>query len=344
MKVISLFSGIGGLDLGLEWAGHGTIFANDIMPIACETYQHNFSNYRKCAILKPEEFNEKFKSDELPELPIVKGDIADVEAFPKADIVVGGFPCQGFSMIGTRLETDPRNKLYLQFSRTVSLVNPKYFIAENVRGLLQLYGGRVFEAIKEEFTHVGEYGYKVKSCLLNAKNYGVPQDRHRVIIVGVRNDIDFEYKYPKPTHMPPDFFGNVPEGLDDIVTLKDAIGSLPEPSESERYRGRFSPLYMSRNRKRGWDQVSFTIQANAMHVPLHPGSCDMVKVDTDKFEFNPPSGYHRRLTPKECTIIQSFPTDFLVKGSVQQQYKQIGNAVPPKLAEAVAKQLNEFKL
>ena len=114
--------------------------------------------------------------------------------------------------------------------------------------------------------------------------------------------------------------------------------------ENELHKRKFSPLYMSRNRRRKWDQVSFTIQANAMHVPLHPSSCEMVKEETDKFIFKPKNGKHRRFTPKECLAIQSFPRDYInkIKGSVQQQYTQIGNAVPPKLAEAIAKQLPEL--
>jgi len=246
-------------------------------------------------------------------------------------------------MIGTRLETDPRNQLYKQFARVVSIVNPKYFIAENVRGLLQLYQGRVFEAIKEEFRNTGKHGYIVKSQLLNAKNYGVAQDRERVIIIGVRRDIDYEFIYPEPTHGNSKQLNlNTNNGvLLPLRTLKKEIGRFKQPTEEEIYRGKFSPLYMSRNRRRKWDEVSFTIQANAMHVPLHPSSCKMTKIETDKFTFEPELGKYRRLTPRECLAIQSFPRDFYskLKGSVQQQYKQIGNAVPPKLAEAVAKKL-----
>jgi len=342
MKVLSLFSGIGGLDLGFEEAGHETVFANDIMKIACESYACYFNKKnRKAQVLSITEYNELFDESQLSALPVVKGDVSEINKFPEADIVTGGFPCQGFSMIGTRLETDPRNQLYLQLSRVVATVNPKIFVAENVRGLLQLYGGKVFEAIKEEFRHTGEHGYDVQSKLLNAKHYGVAQDRERVIIVGVRRDLDFEYKYPTPTHGEPDFFGNMYNGCQPIRTLKKEIGRFQAPKEEEIYSGKFSPLYMSRNRRRGWDNVSFTIQANAMHVPLHPSSCRMVKAETDKFLFEPEWGDYRRLTPKECLAIQSFPRNYIkkIKGSIQQQYTQIGNAVPPKLAYAIAKEL-----
>jgi DNA (cytosine-5)-methyltransferase 1 len=341
MNLLSLFSGIGGLDLGFERAGHKTIFANDIMKVACESYASYFRKYRKTKILTVKEYNIIIDNNSiLPDLPVIHGDIVDIKKFPEADLVTGGFPCQGFSMIGTRLETDPRNQLYLQFSRVVSEVNPKFFIAENVRGLLQLYQGRVFEAIKQEFRNTGKHGYNVKSKLLNAKNYGVAQYRERVIIVGVRRDLDFEYEFPEPTHGDPDFFGNMFNGQEPLRKLRDEIGRLHQPKEDEIYSGRFSPLYMSRNRRRGWDEVSFTIQANAMHVPLHPNSCEMVKKETDKFDFKPKNGKHRRLTPKECLAIQSFDRDFIkkIQGSVQQQYTQIGNAVPPRLAEAIAKQ------
>ena len=339
MKVLSLFSGIGGLDLGLEMAGYNTVFANDIMKIACESYANYFRKFRKTEIFNVEEYNANFLDNNLPELPIVNGDINKIEYFPKADIVTGGFPCQGFSMIGTRLETDPRNQLYLQFSRVVSKVNPKFFIAENVKGLLQLYQGRVFEAIKEEFKTTGKYGYNVKSKLLNAKNYGVAQDRERVIIVGVRRDIDFDYLYPSITHS--DEIDLLSKGLKPIKTLRDEIGRFRSPKDNELHLAKFSPLYMSRNRKRNWNNPSFTIQANAMHVPLHPDSCDMIKVEKDIFIFKPKDGQYRRLTPKECLAIQSFPRDFIkkIRGSIQQQYTQIGNAVPPLLAKAIADKL-----
>jgi DNA (cytosine-5)-methyltransferase 1 len=341
MKVISLFSGLGGLDLGLEKVGHETVFANDIMKIACESYANYFKKYRKTKVISVSEYNKLFEEQNLPELPVVNGDIAGIEKFPEGEIVTGGFPCQGFSMIGTRLETDPRNQLYLQFSRVVSIVNPKYFIAENVKGLLQLYQGRVYQAIKEEFRKTGKHGYIVKSKLLNAKNYGVAQDRERVIIVGVRRDLDENYSYPEPTHGNENILGQSYNGQKPIRTMRVEIGRFKEPRKDEIYSARFSPLYLSRNRRRKWDEVSFTIQANAMHVPLHPSSCEMVKEEKDKFVFKPKNGKHRRLTPKECLAIQSFPRNYIkkIKGSIQQQYKQIGNAVPPKLSEAVAKKI-----
>ena len=343
MKVLSLFSGIGGLDLGLEMAGHETIFANDIMKVACESYSNYFKKYRNTRIFTPQQYNDLSEDNKKAyELPVIHGDISKIKLFPKANIVTGGFPCQGFSMIGTRLETDPRNKLYLQFSRVVSQVKPEYFIAENVRGLMLLYGGRVFEAIKKEFK---SNGYDVKAKLLNAKDYGVAQDRQRVIIIGVRDDLiekGIHYNYPNPTHGANKSIDKQIELIENDLlpyrTLKKEIGRFSKPDKNELHESKFSPLYMSRNRKRKWNEVSFTIQANAMHVPLHPSSCDMVKEETDKFEFKPSDGYYRRMTPKECLAIQSFPRDYIKKitGSVQQQYTQIGNAVPPILARAVA--------
>ena len=348
MKVLSLFSGIGGLDLGLEMAGHETIFENDLMKVACESYSNYFKKYRNTKIYKPNEYNEIFKNNNsIAQLPIIHGDIAKIESFPNANIVTGGFPCQGFSMIGTRLETDPRNSLYLQFSRVVSLVKPEYFIAENVRGLMLLYGGRVFEAIKKEFKN---NGYNVQAKLLNAKHYGVAQDRERVIIVGVRDDLSkkgIKYSYPYPTHSEQKLTGQQlslhGSDLKPLNTLKNEIGRFQEPKEEEVHNAKFSPLYMSRNRRRKWNEVSFTIQANAMHVPLHPGSCEMVKEETDKFVFKPKNGKHRRLTPKECLAIQSFPRDYInkIRGSIQQQYTQIGNAVPPLLSYAIGKNILE---
>ena len=343
MKVLSLFSGIGGLDLGLEMAGHDTIFANDVMKVACESYAKYFHKPgRSARVISTEDYQMLIEANgKLPNLPVVHGKIENIELFPEAEIVTGGFPCQGFSLIGTRLETDRRNILYKQFSRVVSKVNPKFFIAENVRGLIELYQGRVFNAIQEEFRSTGKYGYDVQYNLMNAKHYGVAQDRWRVIIIGVRQDLKFKYQFPEPTHGNKDFFGEHFNGQKPIRTLRQEIGRFSPPKEEEMHRGKFSPLYMSRNRRRKWDEVSFTIQANAMHVPLHPDSCEMVKVDKDEFVFDPPNGVYRRLTPKECLAIQSFPRNFIkkIQGSVQQQYTQIGNAVPPLLAKAVAENL-----
>ncbi|MHC5530546.1 DNA cytosine methyltransferase [Priestia megaterium] len=312
-SVVSLFAGAGGLDTGLEMAGFKTIWANEIDKDACETYIANH-----------------------PDTYVERGDIRNVKVFPKADLVVGGYPCQGFSLAGNRLMTDERNFLYREFVRCLRQVNPKFFIAENVKGMLTMGGGRIVEAMVEDFK---SQGYEVTYHLVNAKDYGVPQDRERVFIIGVRIDIANEYKFkyelPHPTHG---------DGLDrqkPYVTLKDAIGHLKPTEIGEVYESSFSSRFLSRNRKRRWDEVSFTIQASGRHAPLHPSGEPMVKLGKDEWIL-PETSEHRRLSAVEVALIQTFPANYVWKGSLGTIYKQVGNAVPCLLAKAVAQPLAKF--
>jgi len=307
LSVVSLFAGAGGLDTGLEMAGFNVIWANEIDKDACETYIANH-----------------------PNTYVERGDVRNVLKFPKADVVVGGYPCQGFSLAGNRLITDERNYLYKEFLRCLRQVQPKFFIAENVKGLLTLADGKILEAMIEEYR---EEGYVVNAYLVNAKDYGVPQDRERVFIIGVRKDVDFTYKLPDPTHG---------EGREKpYVTLRDAIGHL-KPSEIGEYdQSGFSSRYLSRNRKRGWDEVSFTIQASGRHAPLHPSGDPMIKVGKDKWIL-PETSEHRKLSYVECALIQTFPPNYTWKGSLSSIYRQIGNAVPCLLAKAISKPIADY--
>lgn len=294
---VSLFCGAGGLDLGFEQAGFKTIWANDFEKDACKTHQ----NWSKAKV--------------------VCGDIAkvDVTEIPDSDIILGGFPCQGFSLSGPRKIDDSRNVLYKHYVRIVKAKQPKIFVGENVKGLLTMADGRIFEAIKEEFS---ECGYNVFSQLLNASDFGVPQDRERVIIVGIRKDLnieDFSIPIPKNKHM----------------TLREALAGMPEPEADDICNAPYSSRYMSRNRKRGWDEVSYTIPAMAKQVTLHPSSPDMEKLDTDLWKFGD-DGKTRRFSWQEAAVIQTFPRDLKFEGDLVSKYKQIGNAVPVKLAESVA--------
>ena len=308
--VIDLFCGAGGLSLGFEKAGFEVAFANDNNKYACETYRHNIK-----------------KGDKA----LFEGNIEKIIEFPKADVVAGGYPCQGFSLAGKRLVADPRNKLYLEFARCVREVEPKFFVAENVKGLLTLGNGEIIKAMMREFTTING-GFSVKYKLLNAKWFGAPQDRERVVIVGVRKDLKFDFQYPEPTHGP--------LAVKPYVTLKDVLWDLKEKPGLYQ-TGTFSPIYMSRNRKRNWDEQSFTIQAGARHAPLHPDSSDMVMVGKDKWKFLH-SDKVRRLSVRECARIQGFPDSFEFYGPIAEQYKQIGNAVPVPLSFAIAKQINAY--
>lgn len=347
-NLLSLFSGCGGLDLGFEMAGlkavmgkeimeaamkdkkifdeniqnnvFHTIYVNDIFDEARETYEKNVNGYRY----------------------IDKSDIRKIKKFPEADIVLGGFPCPGFSEAGPRLVDDKRNFLYLHFIRCLMQSKPKIFVAENVKGMMTLGKGEVFKQIVQDFTAAG---YTVYYKLLNAVEYGVPQIRERVILVGVRNDIDFEYKYPDPTH------GYGKNGLKEVITLREAIGDL-ENNPGEYFTGSYSSIFMSRNRKKLWNQPSFTIQASGRQAPIHPSGTPMKHVGKDKYIFSDGEENNRRLSVKEIARIQTFPDWYVFsKGHSTKKnenarldlvYRQIGNAVPVRLAIAVAEPIAEW--
>jgi DNA (cytosine-5)-methyltransferase 1 len=343
-NILSLFSGAGGLDLGVELAGLDVIigeeatneilknkytyeenrnksifhhvYANDIFKEALETYQRNF-----------------------PKTVFTHNkDIRKIKEFPKADIVVGGPPCPGFSEAGPRLVDDPRNFLYIHYIRCLMQIKPKFFIMENVKGMLTLGKGEAFRQIKQDFEAAG---YRVYHKLVNARDYGVPQLRERVFLVGVREDIDFEYIFPEPTHGE-DLF------LKPYVTLREAIGDLEE-NPGDYFTGSYSSIFMSRNRKKRWDEQSFTIQASGRQAPIHPAGLPMEKVGKDKWIFPDGEENNRRLSVKEIARIQTFPDWYEFSdggnektsknGRLNKIYKQIGNAVPVLLARAIAKPL-----
>ena len=287
--------GGGGLDIGFHNAGFKTIWANDIDSDACETHKlWSGAN-------------------------VVCGDIKqiDISTIPDCDVVLGGFPCQGFSLAGPRKIDDKRNILYRFFVNVVEAKKPKIFVAENVKGILTLGNGEIIKAIIEDFS---SKGYNVTPTLVNAADYGVPQDRFRVILVGIRNDLEIKWAFPQP--------------FENKVTLKEAIGDIEAPTKDSVCAAPFSSRYMSRNRRREWNQQSFTIPAMAKQVPLHPSSPKMEKVSADVWRFG--QGITRRLSWQEAAAIQTFPKGMKFVGDLTSVYKQIGNAVPVKLAEAVA--------
>lgn len=297
---ISLFCGAGGLDIGFERAGFKTIWANDFDSDACKTHE------------------------QWSEAKVVCGDVAkiDADSIPDADIMLGGFPCQGFSLSGPRKIDDSRNVLYKHYVRIVKAKKPLMFVGENVKGLLTMGNGEIIDAIVEEFS---QCGYDVYYKLLNAKDYEVPEDRERVIIVGFRKDLGIKnFVFPTPRKF--------------SVTMKDALKNLPTPTPDEICDAPYSSRYMSRNRKRGWDDVSYTIPAMAKQVTLWPGSPDMEKLDRDLWKFGD-DGVTRRLSWREAAAIQTFPPQMEFVGDLTSKYKQIGNAVPCKLAEIIATHL-----
>jgi len=299
-RIASLFAGCGGLDYGFlqNHDAYTHVFVNDFDKDACASYERNFNIKAVCA------------------------DIKTIECIPDCDILIGGFPCQGFSMANPyRDEKDARNELYLEILRLLNLKKPAYFLLENVKGLLNMGG---YETKDDKKNHTGkimkvilndlkECGYKVKFKLFDIKEYDVPQKRQRVIIIGVRNDIEFEPEWPEPSKK--------------ALTLKDAIGDLPiEYNPEIQHVGtkhKCSVTGYLGNRELKWDEASPTITGRG------GGSGGPVI-------HNHPS-LKRRLTVRECARIQTFPDTFVFSGSVSSMYKQLGNAVPCKFSEHLAK-------
>ncbi len=344
VNVVSLFSGCGGLDLGVELAGLEAVIGEEK---ALEAFKDRdyFNAVREDSIFHTVYSNDLFKEANesyrlnFPKVVQQELDIRKIKTFPKADLVLGGFPCPGFSEAGPRLIDDERNFLYIHYIRCLLQAQPFAFIAENVKGLMTLGKGEVLKQIKQDFESAG---YNVKVKLVNARDYGVPQLRERVFIVGIREDIDFEYNHPDPTH-----------GEDKLsyVTLKNAIEDL-EANPGDYFEGGFSPIYLSRNRKKKWSEQSFTIQASGRQAPLHPSGPPMEKLGTDKWELPGDESQHRRLSVKEIARIQTFPDWFEFSNGgnmnvqknnrLDKQYKQIGNAVPVLLAKAMAMPLAQW--
>lgn len=329
MKLASLFSGVGGLDLGFVQAGFVTVYANDIDKDVWDTYEKNNG----------------IEIDKRSLFDIPSTDIPDVDG------IIGGPPCQSWSLAGAmRGINDERGQLFYQYIRIIRDKQPKFFVAENVPGMLSSTHKKEFEKIINEMEKLG---YRVSYNVHDARNYGVPQERKRVIIVGYRRDLGFSFSPPEPTHTK-----SISVGLDGAlhdkwVTLQETLFDLPKavpaleknkPNPDANFPnheymiGNFSTIYMSRNRRKNWEDQSFTIQAGGRHAPLHPDSCPMQKVGTDKWIFT--GSYYRRLTVREAARIQTFPDDFIFHyTNVAQGYKMVGNAVPVKLSNAIAEKI-----
>lgn len=302
--VVSLFSGCGGSDAGVLNAGFNVLMANDILPYARDVYLANH-----------------------PETDYVLGDVGGISSFPSADLLVGCYPCQGFSQGGVRKADRKINTLYLEFARALRAIKPKAFIVENVSGMVR---SNFEHLLKDQFKVFAEAGYKVKSQILNASHFGVAQNRKRIFIVGIHEKFDADYIFPQASHG---------EGLKPYTTIKDAIGDMPEWPIGEFYNTDFHWYYMSRNRRQGWDEISKTIVANPRHMPLHPISPELEKMGPDEWRFitDMPA---RRFSYREAGRLQGFG-DLIFpeteRASMNMKYTVVGNAVPPPLFEAVAK-------
>lgn len=348
-NMLSLFCGCGGLDLGFELAGLSAVVGkNEALKTFYDKESYNQVRHKSIfnKVLSTDFFKEALESYEKnfpSHTQILNEDIKNIRTFPKANIVLGGFPCPGFSEAGPRLIDDPRNFLYLHFIRCLLQSKPEVFVAENVKGMLTLGKGEVFKQIVEDFSAAG---YRVYHKLVNARDYGVPQIRERVFLIGIREDIDFEYKFPNKTH-------GEELGLLPFVTLQEAIGDL-EFNPGAYFTGSYSSIFMSRNRKKRWHDQSFTIQASGRQAPIHPGGFPMEKLSENNWAFAEGEENNRRLSVKEIARIQTFPDWYYFSdGSSSNKkasenyyldkiYKQIGNAVPVLLAMEIALPIAEW--
>ena len=321
MNKISLFSGCGGLDLGFEKAGYDIPIANEFDKNIWKTFEINHPNTK-----------------------LLKEDIRKLDSsiFPKdIDGIIGGPPCQSWSEAGSlKGIEDDRGKLFYDYIRILKSTQPKFFLAENVSGML---ADRHSTAVKNILKMFEECGYNVTLTLVNAKDYGVAQERKRVFYIGFRKDLNIKFDFPKGST------------VDDSkkITLKDVIWDLKDtaiPAEdknqhnpkainnNEYYTGSYSPIFMSRNRVKSWNEQAFTVQASGRQCQLHPQAPKMIKVGKNACKFvDGKENLYRRMTIREIARIQGFPDTFKFEyKNTNDAYKMIGNAVPVNLAYEIA--------
>jgi len=323
MKVVSFFAGAGGLDLGFEKAGFDVVWANEYDKEIWATYEKNHKN----TILD-------------------RRSIVDIPSneVPDCDGIIGGPPCQSWSEAGSKRGiADKRGQLFYEFMRILADKKPKFFLAENVSGMQLPAHKEALANIKQMFTDIG---YDLSFQLLNVSDYGVPQDRKRVFFIGYRKDLGIKFTFPRPTT------------FENKITLEKAISDLKDtvlPAKEGNYTngdecrvlnheymiGGFSSMFMSRNRVRSWDEVSFTIQAGGRHAPIHPQAPKMKFIEQNLREFVKGKEHlYRRLSIRECARIQTFPDTFSFEyKSVVAGYKMIGNAVPVRMGKVLAQKI-----
>jgi DNA (cytosine-5)-methyltransferase 1 len=319
LKYIDLFSGAGGFSLGFDNKGFQNIFSIDIEPNFCKTYKYNFSNHQ------------------LIEKDICELSDSEIEYLKNSqdiDVVIGGPPCQGFSIagnIGRKFVDDPRNRLFKEFVRVVKVIKPKFFVMENVA---RLYSHNKGETRIEIINDFEKLGYKVDCKILNSADYGVPQVRKRVIFIGSKEKKKIQFPANE---------------IDKYISVKEALSSYPR-LESGEESSIPNHIAMSHSEQM-LNKMSYVTDGgdrNEIPVKIRPTSGDARKYI--KYASNKPSvcvtgdmrkifhyEQNRALTVRELAKLQSFPDDFIFKGNRISQQQQVGNSVPPKMAEAIAK-------
>ena len=303
LRILSLFSGAGGLDLGFQNAGHRIVWANDSDLDSVKTYSLNLSDH------------------------IVWSDIADINVadIPDGDVLIGGLPCQGFSLANIhKVDNDARNDLYAQFVRILRWKMPKFFLVENVRGMLSLEQGAAFERIQRALK---ASGYHIEHRVLRASDYGVPQNRVRLFVVGTRNDlvINYYFEFPSPTH------SKSPEktGLKPWQNVGDALNGLPDPGDSSHLINHVASKYKITNRNFTGHRLTDPNKPSPTILARGNGGGGVCAIAHPN--------NRRRMSVRESALIQTFPIDFRFEGNLGSMYRQVGNAVPVQLATALAK-------
>ncbi len=311
LNFIDLFSGAGGLSCGLTMAGLTPVASVEIMPEAVATYKYNFIDQKG--------FTENVQTRDIRN-DSVKQELYNSVADKHIHLIVGGFPCQGFSMAGHRVVTDPRNSLYLEMLEIVKHIQPDFVVMENVEGLRSMLNGKVEAKIINDYK---EAGYDINVTVLNSADYGVPQIRKRVIFIGNRHGL--KNYHPKPIFTSENYvtlgegikrFLSIPENkqINHIFTRHSdkMIAQIASVPEGQSLYGNYSDAW----KKSPWDKPSCTIKENHGGVNIHPK-------------------LPRVLTPRELAALQSFPDDFIFQGPKKWQLVQIGNAVPCLLGKAI---------
>lgn len=326
MNVISLFSGCGGLDLGFEKAGFEIPVANEYDPTIFETFK---ANHPKTHLIEGDVRQ------------VTRDDIAPFLIGKEVDGIIGGPPCQSWSEAGAlRGIEDARGQLFFDYIRILKEFQPKFFLAENVSGML---ANRHDAAVKNILQLFSEAGYNVSLTLVNAKDYGVAEERKRVFYIGFRNNLNINFIFPE---------GSTKDD-DKKLTLRDVIWDLQETAvptapknkhnpdainNNEYFTGAYSPIFMSRNRVKAWDEQAFTVQASGRQCQLHPQAPKMIRYGLNDCRFvEGKENLYRRMTIREVARVQGFPDDFkFFYTDTNNAYKMIGNAVPVNLAFEIA--------
>lgn len=370
LNTIDLFSGCGGMTLGFKWAGFNSILASDIDENCEKTFATNF-----------------------PETPFICGDISTLSKDDcdkilnnkTIDVIIGGPPCQGFSLANkkrNKVSEDPRNKLFYEFVKIINWYNPKAFVMENVKGLLSMDSGRVIKQIQEEFENSGRFGYEVRYQVLKASDFGVPQIRERVILIGIRKDLDVVPEFPEKKNQ-------------EEISVEAAISDLPQINAGEgevvmeyetkplneyqqfmrqnskkvfnhiamkhtqRLIERFKAIQPGKNLLDVWETHGAVQRGNPSQKSSIKFSQNNLRLVPDKpaptiaasFQSNFIHPYlDRNFTAREGARLQSFPDDFIFEGMRTKmswekglsQYQQIGNAVPPLMAYEIAMSLKKL--